>query len=141
LFFLVFLSFLLDGSIHQAKKGSTAKSTSAVIVSDGDQTDYDSDTGSVIYVKAKSKAKDPVPKDTPTKDLTAKDPTIGEATDAMAVDEPTKVCLAFYTRQLDRQLGLIERMITFLQLDSGLAVPKAPNNSGEYLALAYFLSF
>lgn len=48
---------------------------------------------------------------------------------------------AFYARQLDRQLGLIERMVDFLQLDSGLAVPKVPNNTGEYFIVAHFLSF
>lgn len=46
--------------------------------------------------------------------------------------------LAFYARQLDRQLALIERMVDFIQLDSGLSVPKPPNNTGKYFCLGLF---
>ncbi|KAJ7197349.1 hypothetical protein GGX14DRAFT_574141 [Mycena pura] len=122
-------------ALQKLKKGNRTKAT--VVVSDGDQSDDHSDTGSVVYVKAKAKSKDPVVKDASSKDPSSKDPlskdpTTGEAADAMAIDEPTK---------LDRQLGLIERMVDFLQLDSGLAVPKVPNNTGEYFIVAHFLSF
>ncbi|KAJ7189353.1 hypothetical protein GGX14DRAFT_580789 [Mycena pura] len=108
-------------ALQKLKKGNRTKAT--VVVSDGDQSDDHSDTGSVVYVKAKSKdpvVKDASSKDPSSKDPLSKDPTTGEAADAMAIDEPTK---------LDRQLGLIERMVDFLQLDSGLAVPKVPNNT------------
>lgn len=91
--------FALTIFVGQTKRNLAAKSSSAVVVSDGDQSDDPSDTGSVIYVKAKAKPKDPVakdtlPKDPSSKDPLPKDPTTGEAADAMAIDEPTKVRLS-----------------------------------------------
>jgi hypothetical protein len=86
-------SFLTSLRSCQPKKGAATKSSSAVVVSDGEQSDDHSDTGSVIYVKAKPKTKDPIPKDSSSDDA-SKDSTTGEAADAMAVDEPTKVCLS-----------------------------------------------
>jgi hypothetical protein len=83
-------------SVRQTKRNLAAKSSPAVVVSDGDQSDDHSDTGSVVYIKAKAKSKDPVAKDASSKDPSSKnplpkDPSTGEAADAMAIDEPTKV--------------------------------------------------
>lgn len=82
-------------SVCQTKRNLAAKSSSAVVVSDGEQSDDHSDTGSVVYVKPKPKPRDPAAKDSLPKDPVTKDSTTGEAADAMAIDEPTKVRLSF----------------------------------------------
>jgi hypothetical protein len=91
------------------------------VVSDGDQSD-DTDTGSVIYVKAKAKAKD------------SSNPSTGEAADSMAVDDPDEVRSDFYQRLLDRQLVLIERMVNHLQMNNATPVPpNTPKAAGKFV--------
>lgn len=100
----------------------------SVTVSDGDQSDG-SDTGSVIYVKAK-------PKEQPKADalvVAPAEPPTGEIIDNMAVDDPNEVRLVYYRSLLNRQVALIEHLLNQFQMSDAVptAPPNTPKSNGE----------